>query len=206
MFRFLKNWLRGQNPKQSAPGTRATFRPSLEALEERAVPTTWLGNYTASGMFYPAGNQRVDFFVAEVQGSFTYANAEQAWQTGAHIADNYVQTLKTNGTVADHTSSQHFLLIGWENVDTHMGGWLAARNDGNYAQIDKSGPWWNPTYSTSYHASMDWMSNDGQSGHVLTGWFTMNYKTNNSDLSLTVGANPNGDIDATFTPPHVTPV
>ena len=204
MRHVLMNWLSGKNSKRATPRTRASVRPTLESLEERATPTavTWLGNYTAPGGYWAAGTQKVSFFIGEVQGSFTYANAQQAWSQGMAIVANSRQTLSTNAEVLDRTTSQHFLLIGWENLTTHVGGWLAAKYDTSYSQLVTSGPWWNQHTSTVWHSTMDWMSNDGQSQHNVEGPLTLNYTTNGYHLGLYVSPDSSGNIHSSFNPPY----
>ena len=56
-----------------------SFRPTFEVLKRRLVPTTitFLGRNT-TGM-WNAGTQRVSFFTVEFTGTFSYANANDAW-------------------------------------------------------------------------------------------------------------------------------
>ncbi len=204
MFSFLKTYFGGKNSPRSSRSSRPSFRPSLETLEERAVPTAfyWLGNYTAPGYSWQAGSQRVTFFAEEVQGSFTWANAQQAWSNGAALSLNSHGTLASTAEVADRTTSQHFLLIGWENLNTHTGGWVAAKYDTTWGQLVTTGPWWDEQTTTVWHSTMDWMSNDGQGQQNVQGWLTMNYTTNGYHVGLSLAPNSNGDLDAYFTPPN----
>lgn len=203
MLRFLMNWLSGKNFKPAMTKSRPLVRPTIEPLEERAVPTAvnWLGNYTAPGGYWKAGTQKVSFFIGEVQGSFNYANANNAWSQGMNIAAKFGETLSTNAEVLDRTTSQHFLLIGWENLNTHVGGWMAAKYDISYGQLSETGPWWNERTTTVWHSTMDWMSNDGQGQHNVEGPFTMNYTTNGYHLGLYVSPDSSGNIHAAFNPP-----
>jgi hypothetical protein len=204
MLSVLKKWFGGRNSTRSTPRSRPSFRPTVETLEERAVPTAfyWLGNYTPAGYAYRAGTQRVSFFAEEVQGSFTYANAQSAWSSAMTLSRTSHGTLSSNAAVSDRTTSQHFLLIGWENLNTHVGGWMAAKYDYSYPQLVTSGPWWNQHTDTVWHYTMDWMSNDGQGRRNTEGWFTMNYKTNGYHIGLSVAPMSNGDIKAYFTSPY----
>ncbi len=204
MLSLLKRWCGGRHTPRPIPRNRPSSRPALEALEERAVPAafSWLGNYSPLGYAYTAGTQRVSFFALEVQGSYNYANAQSAWSQAMSRELTSHGPLSSNASVSDRTTSQHFLLIGWENLSTHVGGWLAAKYDGSYGQLVTSGPWWNRHTDIQMHYTMDWMSNDGQHGSKAEGWFTMNFTTNGYHLGLSVTPMSTGDIDASFTAPH----
>jgi hypothetical protein len=201
MARF--GWLLGKGlDKSSAPRKRPKVRLGMERLEDRAVPSNyWLGHYTSPGGYYGAGTQRVTFFAEQVDGNLTASNATAAWSTAMGLSLGSHGTLSTNAEVLDRTTSQHFMLIGWENLNTHMGGWLAAKYDFNYSTLVTSGPWWNRTTTVVTHSTMDWMSNGGQGRKNVEGPFTMNYTTNGYHLGLYVSPDSSGNIHASFNPP-----
>jgi hypothetical protein len=205
-FMSLKKWLVRENSRSSAPRKRASARPRLESLEVRDVPSSFTflpvnTGYTSPGHFYRAGTQEVVFFAEEVQGSLTSANAQSAWSQGANIVTKSVQTLVKGNDILDRTTSQHFMLIGWDNINTHSGGWLAAKYDGNFYTLATGGPWYNQYTYTVTHSTMDWMSNDGQGRHNVEGPLTLTYTTNGYHVGLYVSPDSSGNIHANFNTP-----
>jgi hypothetical protein len=179
------------------------FRPALETLEGRDVPTaiSFLG-YNTPGM-WGAGSERVSFFAVDFHGSFTYANAQQAWSTAVarSVSGNF--SLDTSAAVDTRTGPQDHLLIGWYDLDEHRGGWMAADYVLSYGQLVTTGPWWNRSTHTETHSTMNWMSNDGQSGRNVEGWKTLDYTTYHGyHVDLALAPNPNGHIYAYFTAPY----
>ena len=201
MARF--GWLLGKGlEKSSAQRERPKLRPGMERLEDRAVPSNyWLGNYTAPGGYYRAGTQRVAFFAEEVGGAFTASNAKAAWSTAMTASLSSHGTLSTTADVLDRTTSQHFLLMGWENLSTHTEGWLAAKYDTVTSTLVTSGPWWNKTTTQVFHSTMDWMSNDGQGKTNVEGPLTLTYTTNGYHVGLYVSPDFNWNMHGAFNPP-----
>jgi len=203
MLRSPMNWFGAKRSESSRPGRRVAARPAVESLERREVQSgfAWLGNYTAPGGYYGAGLQKVSFFAEEVQGSFTSANAQQAWSAGLSQSLHNHGTLKTNADVLDRTTTQHFELVGWVNLQTGYGGWLAAKYDVTYSDLVTTGPWWNHSTSIVQHSTMDWMANGGLGQKNVEGPQNINYTTNGYHLSLYVSPDFSGNIHASFTAP-----
>lgn len=192
---------RSENVAQ--PRRRTKARPSIEGLEDRLVMTNyWLGNYTPPGWSYTAGTQRVVYWAEEVGGSFTASNASAAWTQAMGLELHSHGTLSSTADVLDRTTSSHFLLVGWENTTTQVGGWIAARYNHSWQQLVVSGPWYNQTTSIVTHSSMDWMSNGNQGRTNVEGPFTMNYNTNGYTVGLYISPDSSGNMHGSFTTPH----
>jgi hypothetical protein len=81
------------------------------------------------------------------------------------------------------------LLIGYEDLTTHHGGYVAARYRTQYPQLVKGGSLWNPYYYTVTHVTMDYV----YAGSAL--------KTNYEGPQTVEFTTYNGEkIDLNFTP------
>jgi hypothetical protein len=229
MFRFLKCFVGGCDSRRTARPTRPSFRPALESLEGRLVPSTLttitkpalqpvqqpavtrVGDYSQGS--WGAGSQHVRYFEVDFQGSFTYANAQQAYKyattyTGA-AGSGFVLAgwdLNTNAQTynkASYSSSPHHMLIGWFNADTHQGGWMAADFVKTTSELVNVGPWYHRPTETVTHNYMNWMVNGSATVHFTEGWQGVDYETNGFRLGLHLAPTQNHQITAYFDAPYV---
>jgi hypothetical protein len=196
---------------------RRSWRPNLEQVEGRQLlavtPGQWLGSYTPPGYSYPAGSQHVVFWAESVTGSFNASTATGAWSQamGAELTTHTSTLSRPSAVPPMKTDSFHFLLMGWENIDTKIGGWLAARYNHTTSQLVTSGPWWNKHTNTVTHVYMDWMSigNPGQTN--VEGPLTKNFITNHYTIGLYVSPsstgyfNNSGYVNGSFVTPYFQP-
>jgi hypothetical protein len=183
-----------------------------ERLAMTGIGATFVGNYVY-GQSYRAGTQQVVFFAEQVKADFTAGNAKAAWLQVTGIELHGPLTLSNTAGVHVATSGLNtanaFLLLGWENLNTHQGGWLAARFNHAWTDDVQSGPWWWPTHTLVNHSSMDWISNSSTGQTNIEGPLTLNYNTNGYNVGLYAAPEPgsgtyevvNG-MYGTFRPPH----
>jgi hypothetical protein len=127
---------------------RPRFQPRVEALDGRCLPAPlsfrFLGDMTPGS--WSAGTERVYFFAVEFRGTLTRSNARQAWLQGLRSAEKHDLALQTTDPVPDRTTSSRHFLIGWDKLDEHRGGWIAADYAGKFDQIVNTGGFFNPRH------------------------------------------------------------
>lgn len=195
----------GSDKASHVRSKRRQVRPTVEGMEERLAMSgtgaTFVGKYVY-GQSYRAGTQQVAFFAKEVKANFTAGNAKAAWLQVTGIELHGPLTLSSTAGVLIPTYSKQFLLLGWENLNTHVGGWIATRYNHSWTDVVQSGPWYYPTYTDVTHSSMDWISNSSTGQTNIEGPFTLNYKTNGYTVGLYISPNPSGSMYGTFRTPH----
>lgn len=196
-------WFAGRGGRQVKRGDQEA-RLGVETLEGREVPAQILG-YNTPGM-WSAGRERISFIATDFQGSFTYANAQRAYKDAVNWSVWNNRSLDRPGPVALHThqaSGDHHLLIAWYNLDEHVGGWIAGDFSTSYSTLVNTGPWWNRQTHTETHTTMNWLTNDGQSGRNVEGWKPVDWTTNHGyHIDLSLVPTSSGDVDAYFRPPY----
>lgn len=150
------------------------------------------------------------YWAQDVGGSFTASNAQAAWSQAMGFEATTHGTLSSTAEVPDRTAyrpgtANHFLLMGWENLNTHTGGWIAARFNHTSSQLVRSGPWYKSTWNIVTHTTMDWMAN-GNPGRVnVEGPLTLNFTTNHYTVGLYISPDSRGHVNGSFTTPHLQP-
>jgi hypothetical protein len=180
-----------------------TFRPRVEALEGRCLPAPipfrFLGVNTPGPWF--AGSERIYFFAIEFRGTLTASHAHTAWIQGLRKAEAGDFSLDTTDQVSDRTTFSRHFLIGWDNLDEHQGGYIAADYAGQFSLLVNTGGYFNPGTSVQTHTLSNWFSNDGSFGRHFDGWVTKNFDSNGYHFSLSVVPDASGDILGSFTAP-----
>jgi hypothetical protein len=182
----------------------ASFRPSIEALEDRdllaATGVNFLPGHTHGHWW--AGNQPVYIFAVEYEGRLNYTDAHDAWIQADRMAKNQNLSLGNPGVPIRHrTVPNTHLLFGWLNSKTKKGGWVAADFMRAYQHLVNTGGWLNPGTRTEWHTLTSWVSNQGAATNV-EGWQSQSWKTRGYTITVNFAGDTNGDVDAYWTTPH----
>jgi hypothetical protein len=180
-----------------------TFRPTLESLESREVPAYLVG-YNTPGMYH-IGSEQVAIFATEFRGPLTTTNAGNAFWAAERVAVNNNICLDPGAVVVRHDTHANnwHLVIGWYNLNEHVGGWIAGNYSTTYNTLTTSGPWYNQYTSIQTHTTMDWLRNDGWHGYNQEGWESGSWTTDHNNYRITLSMVPNtsGNVEAHFSGP-----
>lgn len=69
-------------------------------------------------------------------------------------------------------------------------------------QLVTTGPWYNRQTHIEYHATINCLSNTGQTWRGYDGWVGQRYVSNGYNIQLYVGAQTNGDVVGYFKKPY----
>jgi hypothetical protein len=137
----------------------------------------------------------------DFQGSSTPSNANAVWSAAWHEVVAQNSSLFGNPP-PDHTNKNHHLLIGWDNPDEGVGGWLAADYAGTFKKLVNTGGVFNEGTRIELHTFSTWYTNAGHRGVKQEGFITQTWTTNNDSyqIALTIVPQAGGTIQASFAP------